>query len=162
MIKKLLQNQAEKVKTGFWLLNQNKISKIFFYLLILFLPTQLGKHFWPNFSFVYGLRLDYHSPTIYFTDLLILLIFIFSFPKLLQAIKKTPKKYIATFLLVLCFFLVGIISAKNVWAGAYGIAKVLELTFLVYFIAINYKDLNKKVLASCVFASLVFESMLVF
>jgi O-antigen ligase len=80
----------------------------------------------------------------------------------LQAIKKTPKKYIAIFLLVLSFFLIGIISAKNVWAGAYGIVKVLEFTFLVYFIAINYKSLNKKVLASCAFASLVFESMLVF
>lgn len=44
----------------------------FFWLLILFLPTQLGRHFWPNFSFVSGVRVDFLSPTFYLTDLLVL------------------------------------------------------------------------------------------
>src|ERR1035437_8081006 len=103
MIKKLFLNQVEKVKTGFWLLSLAKISKLFFYLLILFLPTQLGKHFWPNSSFVYGLRLDYLSPTLYFTDILILLIFVFSLPQLLQLIKNSSKKYLLGFVLFFCF-----------------------------------------------------------
>ena len=64
-------------KTGFWLLNRKiNLSAIFFYLLILFLPTQLGKHFWPNFSYVYGVRIDYLSPTLYFTDILIIGLFL--------------------------------------------------------------------------------------
>lgn len=37
-----------------------------------FLPTQLGRHFWPEWAYVAGLRSDYLSPTIYLTDLLIL------------------------------------------------------------------------------------------
>src|ERR1035437_7520739 len=123
MIKKLLQNQAEKVKTGFWLLNQNKISKIFFYLLILFLPTQLGKHFWPNFSFVYGLRLDYLSPTIYLTDILILVIFIFSLKRFLAWLKNIQKKQLLVFVLILISFSLGLANAKNYWAGIYGIIK---------------------------------------
>src|SRR3989344_9415701 len=54
-----------------------KHFSLFFYLLILFLPTQLGRHFWPNFSFVSGIRIDYLSPTLYATDIFILLIFVF-------------------------------------------------------------------------------------
>lgn len=47
------------------------LEKTLFFLTILFLPTQLGKHFWPDFSSVYSLRIDYLSPTIYFWDLLV-------------------------------------------------------------------------------------------
>jgi O-antigen ligase len=36
------------------------------------LPTQLGKHFWPESSFIYSLKIDYLSPTVYFWDLLVL------------------------------------------------------------------------------------------
>ncbi|MBI2074745.1 MAG: O-antigen ligase family protein, partial [Candidatus Levybacteria bacterium] len=49
-----------------------------YYLILLFLPTQFGRHFWPKFSFVNGARIDYLSPTLYFTDVLIILLFIFS------------------------------------------------------------------------------------
>src|ERR1035437_10261792 len=78
MIKKLFQNLLEREKTGSWLLSQRiNLSAIFFYLLVLFLPTQLGKHFWPNFSYVYGIRIDYLSPTLYFTDLLVIGLILF-------------------------------------------------------------------------------------
>ena len=33
------------------------LEKTLFFLAVLFLPTQLGKHFWPDFSFVYSLQL---------------------------------------------------------------------------------------------------------
>lgn len=42
-------------------------------LIIFFATTQLGLHFWPLSSLVYGIRIDYLSPTLYFLDLLILL-----------------------------------------------------------------------------------------
>lgn len=48
------------------------LEKTLFFLTILFLPTQLGKHFWPDFSFIFSLRIDYLSPTVYFWDLLVL------------------------------------------------------------------------------------------
>ncbi|MBL7150442.1 O-antigen ligase family protein [Candidatus Microgenomates bacterium] len=48
-----------------------KIHHFLFYLLILLLPVQLGKHFWPNWALVGGIRIDYLSPTIYLTDLLV-------------------------------------------------------------------------------------------
>ena len=42
-------------------------------LIIFFSATQLGLHFWPLSSLVYGIRIDYLSPTIYFLDILIIL-----------------------------------------------------------------------------------------
>lgn len=49
-----------------------KLTHIFFYLSLLFLPTQLGKHFFPDYSFIRGIRVDYLSPVIYITDLLVI------------------------------------------------------------------------------------------
>ncbi len=45
----------------------------FFWLLLLFLPTQLGYHFWPDWAGVLGRRVDYLAPTVYLTDVLLLL-----------------------------------------------------------------------------------------
>jgi hypothetical protein len=42
-------------------------------LIILFASTQFGLHLWPLSSLVYGVRIDYLSPTLYFLDLLIIL-----------------------------------------------------------------------------------------
>lgn len=53
-----------------------RIENLFLFLTLLFLPTQLGKHFWPPFSFVYSLPIDYLSPTLYFWDLLVAFLWI--------------------------------------------------------------------------------------
>lgn len=50
----------------------SRIENIFFSLLIVFLPAQIGKHFWPNNAFIKGIRIDYLSPTLLLTDLLII------------------------------------------------------------------------------------------
>ncbi|MBI2600096.1 O-antigen ligase family protein [Candidatus Daviesbacteria bacterium] len=53
------------------MLKLKRVEQILLFLTILFLPTQLGKHFWPTFSFIYSLPIDYLSPTFYFWDLLV-------------------------------------------------------------------------------------------
>lgn len=53
------------------MLRLKKLESVLLFLTILFLPTQLGKHFWPQFSFIYSLPIDYLSPTLYFWDLLV-------------------------------------------------------------------------------------------
>jgi len=158
----LFQNLQGKVKTGFWSLSQNKISGAFFYLLILFLPTQLGKHFWPNFSFVYGLRLDYLSPTIYLTDIFIFFIFLFYFQKLILFIKKINKKYLLVFGLFLLSLVVGLTDSKNPLVGFYGIIKLLEFIFLALFITNNFKNFNQRIIFFCFLSGIIFESLLSF
>jgi len=44
--------------------------RTYFILLIIFLPTQTGFHFWPSYTRIFGLRIDYLAPTIYLTDIL--------------------------------------------------------------------------------------------
>jgi len=46
------------------------LEKVLFFLFVFFIPTQLGKHFWPEWSYVMGIRVDYLSPTLYFLDLI--------------------------------------------------------------------------------------------
>lgn len=158
----MFQNLAAKEKKEFWLLNPDKISKIFFYLLIIFLPTQFGKHFWPDFSFVFGLRLDYLSPTLYATDILIFLIIIFSFKNIIRFIKGINKnnKKILLFLIISLTF--GSIFSKNPYAAVYGLIKLIEIIFLATYITQKFKTFSKKNLFVAFSIPLIFESLLVF
>ncbi len=47
-------------------------EKLLLFLLLLTFPSQLAYHFWPQFSLINEFRVDYLSPTVYFTDLLII------------------------------------------------------------------------------------------
>lgn len=49
-----------------------QLERLLFLLVIIFLPTQLGKHWWPDFSFIYSLPIDYLAPTLYGWDLLVI------------------------------------------------------------------------------------------
>ena len=44
--------------------------RLFLFLLIL-LPTQLGFHFWPAWAYLLGRKVDYLSPTVFVTDLVL-------------------------------------------------------------------------------------------
>ncbi len=52
------------------------IHKKLFFLFVLLLPSQLALYFWPDYAFVYGLRVDYLAPAIYFIDLVWALTFL--------------------------------------------------------------------------------------
>lgn len=51
-----------------------KAEELLLFLTVFLIPTQLGKHFWPDFSFVYSLPIDYLSPTLYLWDVLVILL----------------------------------------------------------------------------------------
>ena len=150
----------EKAGKEFWSLGQNKLSLTFFYLLILFLPTQLGKHFFPAFTFIYGLRIDYLSPTLYLTDILIFLIFIFSFKNILKLLIQKYKNILVYFLLFLLFLLVGISASKNQLSGLVGIIKIIEYVYLGVFFYLNFNNLNKKLFILLFILGIFFESLL--
>lgn len=50
-----------------------KSSVVLAALILLLSATQLGFHWWPDSALVYGVRVDYLSPTLYFLDLLTIL-----------------------------------------------------------------------------------------
>jgi len=158
----LFRSQAEKAGKEFWSLGQNKASFVFFYLLILLLPTQLGKHFFPQFSFIYGLRIDYLSLTIYLTDILIFLIFLLSFKNILKILISKYKRNVFLFLLFILFLLVGVSVSKNPASGIFGIIKFLEFIYLGLFVYFNFEKLNKKAIVFLLGLGIIFESLLSF
>ena len=50
------------------------MERLIVFALVFLLPTQLAYHFWLQSSYIYGLRVDYLSPAIYLTDILIVLL----------------------------------------------------------------------------------------
>ncbi len=154
-----------KAETGFLLSAQNsKIKSALFFLILLFLPAQFGQHFWPNFSYVLGIRVDYLSPTIYITDVLILLLFVFLITSLRKKIIQELLKKQFLLYLNLSFLglsiLIGIMLSKNPQAGLYGILKLIEFVFLgIYASRFVTKTNFKKVLF--VFSiAIIFEALL--
>jgi len=55
-----------------------KLERVLQLQLLLLLPSQLALHFWPSWSLINGIRVDYLSPTLYFTDLIIFGLFLSS------------------------------------------------------------------------------------
>lgn len=112
-----------------------KLHQIFFWLLLFFLPVQLGKHFWPDFSFVLGLRVDYLSPTLYLTDFFVLAVLLFwAFD--LKAARLTIKKFSLP-LIILFFLLLNCFLAQNQGAAFYKLAKITIFAFLSFYVAQN-------------------------
>lgn len=107
-------------------IQNNKLRALLFYALILFLPTQFGKHFWPSFAFLDGIRIDYLSPTLYFTDLLALA-FILSCLWIIRI-----SKIVFPILLVVA---IGVFYSAVPLSGWYQFAKFVEYLLLGVTIA---------------------------
>lgn len=104
----------------------NLVSCLLLFLIV-FLPSQLGRHFWPGFSLVNGIRVDYLSPTLYLTDILVFtLIIIFLFDYFLkQKDKDTYSDLKIGFLVFLGLILFSPLTL-NIGAHLYGGFKVFE------------------------------------
>lgn len=118
-------------------LKKNKLHQKLFWLLILLLPIQLGKHFWPESSYVLGLRVDYLSPTLYLTDLLVLGILVSRFWEKRRT-KFNPVKNLKSCWWVVGFFLFLLVSsflAQNPSVALLKLARLLLLSLLGFYVA---------------------------
>lgn len=117
------------------------------------MPTQVGFHFWPDFSFVSGVRVDYLSPTLYLTDILIIVLFVACF--LNKKISFRPNIY---FLFFYCLLFLGALLSKSIPAAILGIVKLSEFIFLGFYI---YKNVSlSKTFLKVLSLGLIFESLL--
>jgi O-antigen ligase len=123
-----------------------KLHQKIFWLLIFLLPVQLGRHFWPDFSFVLGLKIDYLSPTLYLTDFLTLTLLAswvwecrnkLSLNIFLKWLKKNWWLIAFFTYLVLNAFL-----ALNQGAAFYKLIRIVEFTLLGYYVAKNCHSLS--------------------
>lgn len=68
-------------------------SELLFLAVLAVVPIQFGKYFWPQFSYVLGLRIDYLALTLYLSDLVVIGYFlVFIFENLLSG-EKTRKNF---------------------------------------------------------------------
>lgn len=136
--------------------NLAMLEKRLLFLVLLFLPTQLGRHFWPEFSHVYSLRVDYLAPTIYFWDLLavsLLTVFILQ--------KKTVNRLALNLFLFFVFTQsLSVINSVNLGAGLVRLEQyVVTGLFGVYIASLKWEDLRKALFLP-ISISIIFESAL--
>lgn len=131
-------------------LKNNKLffEKIAVFLFLFFLPTQLGKHFFLEFSYINGVRVDYLSLILYFTDLLFLILFFLNRNLIFAHLRKNVKLLTLFVFLLISNFLI----SKFPLLSFYRVLKILEFYFL-FIIFKNFKD-QKLVLISFLFAGL--------
>ncbi|QQG47661.1 MAG: O-antigen ligase family protein [Candidatus Woesebacteria bacterium] len=137
-----------KAKIAIWLSNPDKLV---FSLLLLFLPTQLAFHFWPDWALVYGIRVDYLAPTLYFTDIL-------TFVLLVLVAKKIhlSKKF-----LLLIFILFNIVFAHIAQIAVLYWLRFLEGYFLVFYVSKNRKEILKN-LETPLSLAIIYVSLIAF
>ncbi len=83
------------------------------FLLLLFLPSQLAVHFWPSWSLINGIRVDYLSPTLYLTDVLIIFLMILKGPRV------KVQGSIILFVVLNAFFSVSPLVSLYKWVRVY-------------------------------------------
>jgi len=95
-----MKRKKIKIQTIKALLKPLFFNQLIIFLIIFFLPTQLGRHFFFPQSFVFGIRVDYLAPTIFFFDLLVALFFLFNYKSIFE-ILETKRFLFFIFLLFL-------------------------------------------------------------
>lgn len=120
----------------------SRAEKAIYLSIIASLFIQFGKHFWPHFSLVSGIRVDYLSPTLYVSDILIATL-------LLIVIKNRGylflKKLLNPTTLILSGILLGgVIFSRSIPAGFFGLLKVFEFVFFGFYTASYVKTTMRK------------------
>jgi hypothetical protein len=124
-----------------------------FFLFILLLPTQLGKHFFLPFSYIHGVKVDYLSLVLCTTDILAFILIILNFTFLYQTIKK---KILIWFVFIFLIS-INITFAYNSIESLYHAFKYLELIF-IFIIFSRYK--NPKLILIAFVSGALFELIL--
>lgn len=108
-----------------------ELFKRLFQVFVFLLPVQLGYHFWPDWAFVFGIRVDYLSPTLYLTDVLFIILFL-----LFLTTQKAGKKAILLGAVAIALFgAINSFSALSFQPAAFKWIKIFELFCLATLVA---------------------------
>jgi len=104
-------------------------NRVFFehvivFLFLFFLPTQLGKHFFWDFSYVAAIRIDYLAPTLFLTDILAVILIALNVKNIIPLFKN---KF---FLIFTGLMILNIATSLSQHLTLYKSLKMLELIFL--------------------------------
>lgn len=106
------------------------MAQVMVWLFLFLLPTQLGKHFFMDFSYINGVRIDYLAPALYVTDLLLILLVALYWRLILKALRQHRK----TIVVVICFIIAQMLDAKYPFVVLYTSLKLFEvwLAFVLF------------------------------
>src|SRR3990167_11180896 len=126
-------------------------SDLLFFGGLAVVPVQLGKFFWPQFSYVLGLRIDYLALTLYLSDLVVICYFlVFIFENLLSA-KKARKNFqkilfkqkdlLIVFLIFNLYLIFNAIYVSSPpWVSLWFSLKFLEVSILAIMASIAFSN----------------------
>ncbi len=131
-----------------------KLEKFLFYLFIFSIPLQTRKVLF--FASSEGRFLEWNSGFLYFTDLLLIGIFVLGFLRGGIKLKK------GDFWLILFFIIAGLslIASQNIGLSVYQIIKLAEFVLLFLYVKYNLSFLNLKKILGVFVASGVFQALL--
>lgn len=112
--------------------------------LLLFLPVQVGRHFWPDYSFIFGLRIDYLAITIYLQDILIVFLLAFWLPKNYKKLFSGKKLIFWSLLLFLA--VINIVLSQNASLSFSSWLRVMEMALLGGVVAIEPVKVYRKLI----------------
>lgn len=139
---------------------KNNLEKFLLFITVLLIPTQLALHFWPEFSLVFGIRIDYLAPTIYLSDILIVVLLSFwvSFDfKFIKSFFTNNRKLLLPMFL---FMLINSFFSFNTFITAIKWIKIWEVFLLALYVSrrvdvVGYQVLEKAILFSLSVISLI-------
>ena len=104
------------------------IEKLLLVTLLVILPLQIGRHFWPFFAYIFGLKVDYLSPVIYLQDVFIFFLFMASFKNFLGELKK--RKGVLFFIIFFGLVFGNLLAAGSFFTSLFFWLRILEFVFL--------------------------------
>lgn len=145
-----------------------KLRKIIFLLIVLFLSSQVGLHFWPEFAKVSGIRIDYLSPTLYLLDILILAWLALRLrsgwlrQRLMSLTSFRIKNHFLSvlFLLFILSLVWNLFLARSPGAHIFGIVKLVEFGLFGWLVAKTFGKKDISVFVRVLALSAIVSSLL--
>ncbi|QQG41908.1 MAG: O-antigen ligase family protein [Candidatus Woesebacteria bacterium] len=128
-------------------------EKILAILTVFLLPTQLALHFWPSYAFVFGIRVDYLSPSIYLTDILVFCLVFFWFINDRINFINFFKHYKLKIFLFVLFVFFNLFFSTFFWISFWKWAKVIEMVLFSLYIYFRKDFVEQKNLLTSLFIS---------
>ncbi|MBU1499701.1 hypothetical protein KKE48_02435, partial [Patescibacteria group bacterium] len=130
-----------------------------FYLILFLLPVNLAKHFPVPSSYVSGILVDYLIPTLYLTDILIILLLIFWLLEKKTTTNCNGRYFQALFLFLLCL-LPSVIFANSFIHALYKYLKIIEFSLFGLWIYHHRLTLSPTIVVKSVTLAVLFQSLL--
>ena len=128
-------------------------------LLIFLLPTQFGYHLWTKNSYIFGIRVDYLAPAVYFTDLLVCFFILLVFLKYKKNFTGFLNNHKTLFLLTFVVAILNTMYSVDLYTTLFSWLKYLKLVFFGISIYLSKIDLQKDMLTPLTYSLLTFTGL---